>query len=510
MTNAKVLPISSSRKLFQSMPDTDLSRLVAETLALAKAKPLLIEMIEHDLDALAIAKKKQRLADHDWQSSRGIPLSGFDVSEDDGWLDNLTLGSGRPRTPGIVVLLFMVIRGWLGGFKDRKVAMLLAESKTVEICLASLGCRMPAASTLIDNANAVTTKTREAIHEAQMEIVTAGGLDDFKELTFDSTKVEANSAWPTESGLILGLSERAEHVLRLLANEGITVKLPRVMKTLMADMKVLHKEIQLSSGKKNSAKRRVKLYGKIMRAGRKAGKNLRAAYDRACGRFESMDVLPSRRQMLFRYLESISVDLDNLKLTITNANKRINRKEKVSASQKFLSLSDQDAAMIVKGEREPIVGYKPQLGRSKSGFIVAIIVPEGNAADSGQLRPIVDQALKRTSVKPALLSFDDGYTNGNDRDHYEGIGIKVSFSGAKGKRLIPVDEYDSELFRNARNDRSAVESLMYTIKQNHDFDRMMRRGIEGVRDEALEKVIAYNFFRLIKCRDDRAQVKQAA
>ena len=106
--------------------------------------------------------------------------------------------------------------------------------------------------------------------------------------------------------------------------------------------------------------------------------------------------------------------------------------------------------------------------------------------------------------------FDDGYTNGTDRDTYEGIGIKVSFSGAKGKRLIPVDEYESELFRNARIDRSAVESLMYTIKHNHGFDRMMRRGIEEVRAEALEKVVAYNFFRLIKCRDDRARAKLVA
>jgi IS5 family transposase len=510
MTNAKVLPISSPRKLFQSLPNTDLSRLVAETLALAKVKPVLLDMIECDLDALAIAKKKERIADRDWQASRGIPLRGFDVSRDDGWLDDLTLGSGRPRTPGIVVLLFMVIRGWLGGFKDRKVAMLLAESKTVEICLASLGCRMPAASTLIDNANAVGAETRAAIHAAQMEIVKSEGFDDFQELTFDSTKVEANSAWPTESGIILGLSERAEHVLRLLADEGITIKLPRVMKTVMADIKVLNKQIQLSSGKKDGAKKRKKLYRKIMKAGRKAHKTLDAAYARACNRFESMDFLPSRRQMIVRCMESISVDLDNLKLTICNADKRIIRQEKVPVSQKVLSLSDQDAAMIVKGEREPIVGYKPQLGRSKGGFVVAIIVPAGNAADSGQLRPIVDLALKRTSVKPALISFDDGYTNGDDRDHFEEIGIKVSFSGAKGKRLIPSDEYDSELFRNARNDRSAVESLMYTIKQNHDFDRWMRRGIEAVRDEALEKVIAYNFLRLIKCRDERARAQPAA
>ena len=56
---------------------------------------------------------------------------------------------------------------------------------------------------------------------------------------------------------------------------------------------------------------------------------------------------------------------------------------KVDIKDKIVSLSDEDASMIVKGQRDPVVGYKPQIGRSENGFITAIIVPEGNASDSG-------------------------------------------------------------------------------------------------------------------------------
>jgi hypothetical protein len=276
------------------------------------------------------------------------------------------------------------------------------------------------------------------------------------------------------------------------------------MEGIISTIRQLHKQIQLSSGKKNSAKKRAKFYRRQMRLARRARRELAKAYERAEAKLLNLDVMPSKRLAVATLVEWIEVDIENLRLVIVNADKRINRDEKVPAGEKVVSLSDQDAALIVKGEREPVVGYKPQIGRSENGFITAIIVPVGNAADSGQLRPIVDASLKRTGIVPDVLSFDDGYTNTKDREHYLGLGIDVvSFSGSKGKNIIPPAEYDSKPYQDARNERSAVESLMFTLKHNHDLDRVMRRGIDNVRSELLEKAIAYNFFRLILLRRRR-------
>jgi hypothetical protein len=116
----------------------------------------------------------------------------------------------------------------------------------------------------------------------------------------------------------------------------------------------------------------------------------------------------------------------------------------------------------------------------------------------------VDLSIKRTGVTPSVLSFDDGYANAKDRTYYLGAGVRVvSFSGSKGKKIIPEKDYNSPAYQKARKDRSAVESLMFTLKHNHDLDQMMRRGIENVRAEILEKSIAYNFFRLRKLRRER-------
>jgi hypothetical protein len=49
------------------------------------------------------------------------------------------------------------------------------------------------------------------------------------------------------------------------------------------------------------------------------------------------------------------------------------------------------------------------------------------------------------------------------------------------------DDWESEVHKEARNNRSAVESLMFTLKYSHGFGRLERRGIEAVREELWKK-----------------------
>jgi hypothetical protein len=86
----------------------------------------------------------------------------------------------------------------------------------------------------------------------------------------------------------------------------------------------------------------------------------------------------------------------------------------------------------------------------------------------------------------------------------------VSLGGSKGRKLIPEDEWNSEAYRQARNDRSAVESLIFCLKHTYEFGRLHRRGIEAVRAELLEKVLAYNAHRIRLLRGRRRETAQQA
>src|SRR6516164_3915693 len=87
------------------------------------------------------------------------------------------------------------------------------------------------------------------------------------------------------------------------------------------------------------------------------------------------------------------------------------------------------------------------------------------------------------------------------REEVMDLGLKVvSISGAKGKKLIQAQQWKSKPYRQARAERSAMESLVFTLKESFEFGDLVRRTHENVLAEMLEKVLAYNISQIIRMR----------
>jgi IS5 family transposase len=200
--------------------------------------------------------------------------------------------------------------------------------------------------------------------------------------------------------------------------------------------------------------------------------------------------------------------VSTLKQVISACEARVLRDEKVPISEKILSVSDPDAGYISKGQRESVIGYKPQIARSGAGFITGLLLPKGNAADSGQLVPMVNQVVARTGVVPTVVTVDDGYASAeNVRTLKETPGIQIpiiSINGAKGRALTAEADWASDDYADARNLRSAVESLMFTLKQGFHFGEVARRGLSAAYAELLEKALAYNVCHTVRRRQAAA------
>ena len=67
---------------------------------------------------------------------------------------------------------------------------------------------MPSPNSILDNLNCLSSDTYAAIHKTQLAMIMVMDLDDFCRVYIDSTTVEANSAWPTDSRIILKLIRR--------------------------------------------------------------------------------------------------------------------------------------------------------------------------------------------------------------------------------------------------------------------------------------------------------------
>lgn len=495
--------------LFLSPPDSEFLAFLQEANQVVEREPAILARIEADLDQHGKDKKALRIQDAKWEAAKtlGLPLVGQTSEAVEA--SKLKLGVGRPRTPAYVVYMFLVGRGYYGGFKSSEADTLLLESTTMTVFLANQGMTMPGASTFCELVNAVSNETRSLILDAQMREVLDEGWDDLKTLLVDSTAVKGNTEWPKDSHLMVALVARVLHRGRKLGRFGLTPIDEQEVVEVLGEMTSLDKQISLEAGKPGSARGRKKLYKKLLRLGRRALALLDPHVQRAEETVKRLDILPSRLQMVTKLVQALRSDLQNLAQVIQSCTARVIHERKVPVAEKILSVSDPDAGFIAKGGRQPVVGYKPQLGRSGAGFVLGLIVPQGNAADSTQLVPMFNQVVARTGVVPTVISTDDGYADRKSRNLLLGAGPKiVSISGSKGKKITTEKDWNDPDYVGARNGRSAVESLMFTIKHGFDFGRVARRGLENVRAEMLEKVLAYNFCRMATSRRAAAEADQ--
>lgn len=483
-------------------PVTELSAVCREVSHLAERNPEILKQIEQDQEYYSKEHKKMRILDKQWRQAQMTPLPGLETSPDEAVeAKDLILQIGKKKMKPKILLFFLIFRGYFGGFKAKATQMLLMESFTIHNFLEHNGIKMPGWSTIIDNVNQVSNETRSCILNSRLAMILEEELDDFKELTIDSTAVSGNVCWPTDSGILLQLVKRVWRFGQKLDQFGINNMASKRFNSIIKELTYCHKTICMLAGKKDSRKKIKKLYKKALKEARSALGSFEKEMVLINKVVSSTDIIPTKHVQLTRVIELMSCDLKNLLKVITYCNDRIEHDKILKAKEKIMSNSDKDAAYIAKGQREAIIGYKPQLGRSRNSVISRICVPEGNTADSSEFEPMVDQHIERTQVVPNIVSTDDGYAAAKVKAKIEKKGVNiVSISGAKGKKITSEEDWESDLLKEIRNNRSSVESLMFTIKYNHNFGRVMRRGIVAVRAELLEKVLSYNFCRIVELR----------
>lgn len=486
-------------ELFFCETDTKLANIVRKALELGKKHHEIVKAIKADLDRNAKAKKIIRIKDNEWRASRTEAFRFMESFEQSKEIteEEIILEQGRPRMPAELVLAFIQVRGYLGSVTGSKQSDQIVDSMTLRSVSASCGVELPSPRTILDNINAVSNETLELILNCQLGEIGMEKLDDFDMAIIDSTSVSADSAWPCESTLLEKLIRRIYSSGSKLEVFGVESFRDWSLPRWIEELSRLDFLINATTGKSGGKKKRRKLYKKLYRIVEKALARLVNEKELKSEDILTADLMPSHMNRLQKMWKQMSEDIDAAYKVLEHSKRRILEEEKIPSTEKHLSVSDCSAAMIVKGGRETIFGYKPQVVRTQNGFISSLIIEEGNISDSGSLVPAIEQHKQRTGVMPSQISTDDGYASGEGREQLLKLGAKrVSFSGGTGKTVMPADEWDADEFAALRNKRSSVESIIFTLKHVFELDHLRRRGIEAVRAEVLEKIIAHNFWRI--------------
>jgi hypothetical protein len=494
--------------------DTFLTQTVIEALELARFDRSLVAALEQDIERAARAAKKVRLMDWQYELEKTEPLSPLlDLPEpsDFDWMDASELGldPGRPRVIDGELLLVLLSVNSLLGLSSVSGYERLVESEVFGALLGAQCRKRPARSTVADYLSVATAESRQRIQEAVCRKAKAEGLDDFAEVTVDSTAVEANSAWPTDSGLIWGFLRQASRLLGRQAELTGVECTSSLVERWLEDLERQHKAISLLPSRPGSVKKRVQLYRKLLRSAGQAHAKLRWLLDARRDQIEDCCISPGRRLRVDAIMAEVARSMAGAGKVMEAARLRVLESGKVAAADRAFSLADPDAWMIEKGDRDPVLGYKPQIARSANGFITAFEVLPGNPADSTRLVELTSGHIRNTGVTPCLVATDDGYSAQGNLDELASMGVEtVSFSGAKGRDLLGDQLWEGTA--EIRSDRSAVESTIFTLKHLCGLRRFCRRGIEGVNRDLAEAVLTYNLWRLAWCRHQRHARQTAA
>lgn len=118
--------------------------------------------------------------------------------------------------------LNLVLRGHYGSVSAQEDWDRFTDSMTLRNYIDEYGIRFPGRTTVLENLNILSEATLSYVVNCQLEYVLGTELDDFQALTIDSTSVHANSAWPTDIGLITRFINRAYRLGQCLAGFGLS------------------------------------------------------------------------------------------------------------------------------------------------------------------------------------------------------------------------------------------------------------------------------------------------
>lgn len=496
----------STHSAIVNCPDSEMKAIFLEGFDLLRACPEIISRIQQDIDEVARQKKRIRQADAAWYLAQTMTIPGMDF--DFQAPENISLLQGRPRKMDAEsTFILMLVRGHIDSVTSKATQDRIADSKLMDAFFAAKGMALPAPTTIHDYLQAITPETRQYIFEQGLNKILADGQDSMESLTIDSFSVAANSKWPTDSRILQGLISRAITIGLRLSKWGVPGWTEGYFSEWLQQLKYWDYKIVLTAGKPFSKGKIKKYYRRFLKVVDKVLSRLISQYTRCLPKWNRLDLAPSDICKVNLAIDQIESDIQAVIEVYTYAEDRVFNSVILPSPEKILSLSDPTAAFIKKGQREAVIGYKPQVGRTGQGFISTFEIETGNPADSTRLKPMVSQHIAHTGTDPKVISVDDGYCCKTTRKALcKSETIVVSISGAKGKKITPDKLWDSENYQDARANRSSVESLVFTLRHKFDLWRFSRRGIEAVQSEFTEKVIVHNLWRAayLKTRQKQA------
>jgi len=368
-----------------------------------------------------------------------------------------------------------------------ELAFHLVDSKTFRTFARLERGQHPSTSTLQKNIKSLSEDTWEAINRAVIANAAQTGIDKGRTVRIDSTAVECDIHYPTDSRL---LQDGIRVITRLLI-EGKRL-CPTPGYSFSDHRRVVKKRVlQIQNTRKDKVRERC--YRDLLDfAKRVSGYGLSAVA--VLTEFKSAD--PEHVLHARILVEKLERALNLLSGIIDQTRRRVIDGEKVPASEKIVSFFECHSDIIEKGNRETVYGHKVFLTGGESGLILDCVIERGNPADSAMFMPLMDRQEQIYGRPPRQVAGDAGFASETNLKAAKGMGIKdIAFAKRKGISILEMAR-STWVYKKLRNFRAGIEANISVLKRAFGLFRCIWSGWDGFVRYVRSAVVAYNLLLL--------------
>src|SRR3954471_5405422 len=443
------------------------------------------------------------------EQCRGLPAS---LAEVDALLDDARFFEpfrpffsdrhGRPSIPMETYLRMMFLRfRYRLGFEAvcREVADSLAWRR---FCRLPLDAPVPHPTTLLKITGRCGEAAVNQLNEALLAKAAEHKVVRLDLVRADTTVVEANVAYPTDSGLLAKGVARMVVLIAALHALGLAARTTTRDRTRSVRRRA-HDIAAWLRRRSDDAKDEVRAINAEMAVIAEAAVGDARAVVRNAGRaLRRAGRAGGKAQALIAELARTAALVEQIR-----AQTRVRLAGGVpDGDSRVVSLHDADARPIVKGRiGKPVeFGYKAQVVDNRDGIVLDHTVMMGNPADGPQPVPAIDRIRRRFGRAPRAVTADRGYGEAAIDAALEAAGVRHVAIPRKGKPNRARQQVQrSRRFVKLVKWRTGCEARISCLKRDYGWRRTLFDGLAGAQTWCAWGVLAHNSVKIANLIDNK-------
>jgi len=401
---------------------------------------------------------------------------------------------GREQTPAEVVLRLLLlkhIRNWSYDVLEREV-----RANLVYRAFTRVGDgKVPDAKTMARLGQLIGPEVIEELHQRIVQLAQEHGVTRGRKLRVDTTVVETNIHYPTDSSLLGDGTRVLTRTMKKIEQKAGGLK--RKVRDRMRSVRKQVLAIALSTrylGPEGEARRK-KQYGELLSLTRKIVNQAQRILE------EVKKVPRAGRVALGSLVETLATMTGRVQQVMKQTKLRIFAGV-TKSQEKIVSMFEPHTEIIRKGKasKPTEFGKLVKIQEAENQIISHYEVFAERPSDRQLLVPSIEVHQRRFGRIPALVAADAGFHSQQNEKTAGAMGVRwLSVPNQKTKSAERKRLYRQRWFRRGQRWRTGCEGRISVLKRRHGMRRCLYRGFHGMQRWVGLSVIADNVIQIGRC-----------